>query len=469
MKKITLTLLLALIGMGSISAAPAFRKARYDGFKVLLPKEGSIVMIGNSITDMHAWNDVFKDAKGNYLPVVNRGNSGTYSTEQMENLESYLFNQPAKVFLMIGTNDMATSGGLNLTINQLLGNVANIVKRIHKRCPNTEVYLYPILNNTTGNRVRTTWENYNAKLAEYVVAQRQAGNTWLTFIDFYQDLYAVGKGGAWSYDSLHPTAASYKIWAHAILPYLGEGVTSVYDEIEGDLTGVQHNGGFGGMVGGSATQFSVRPICADDILVFGDDEIKTGEWNELLGSNHVKNRGAGWDKGGNIDRVEKMITATFAKTGARKVCPKACFLYTGTSDCTGSADMAAVKNKYTQLVEKLRTQAPDAKIYLMALHPVGNVHHNERVVELNALMQRLAEANAADNLKFVDTYTDLTEGSKPNANFITGDFLYGRGYVKFAQKMRDALLADFPTDRYTVISDKEAANRVERANQRNAM
>jgi len=59
-----------------------FRTARYDGFKVLSPKAGSILMIGNSITDMHIWQEVFRDANGDYLPICNRGNSGSYSTEQ---------------------------------------------------------------------------------------------------------------------------------------------------------------------------------------------------------------------------------------------------------------------------------------------------------------------------------------------------------------------------------------------------
>ena len=63
-----------------------FRNHRYDSFKTLAPAEGSIIFIGNSITDMHCWPEAFKTSKGEYLPIVNRGNSGTYSTEQSDNL-----------------------------------------------------------------------------------------------------------------------------------------------------------------------------------------------------------------------------------------------------------------------------------------------------------------------------------------------------------------------------------------------
>lgn len=109
MKRTLTTLMLLLSGIVISWADGPFRIARYDGFKVLSPKAGSILMIGNSITDMHIWQEVFRDADGNYLPICNRGNSGSYSTEQSENIESYIANGPSKVFLMIGTNDIATA------------------------------------------------------------------------------------------------------------------------------------------------------------------------------------------------------------------------------------------------------------------------------------------------------------------------------------------------------------------------
>ena len=130
-----------------------FRNHRYDSFKVLAPDSESIVFIGNSITDMHCWPEAFITSDGKYLPIVNRGNSGTYSTEQSNNLESYIAGKPKKVFMMIGTNDIATSGGLNFSGEQVLQYVKSIVERIHKRSPETKVYLYSILNNKTGNRV----------------------------------------------------------------------------------------------------------------------------------------------------------------------------------------------------------------------------------------------------------------------------------------------------------------------------
>ena len=170
-----------------------FRNHRYDSFKVLAPDSESIVFIGNSITDMHCWPEAFITSDGKYLPIVNRGNSGTYSTEQSNNLESYIAGKPK-----------------NFSGEQVLQYVKSIVERIHKRSPETKVYLYSILNNKTGNRVEATWLHTNKIVREYVEAQNV---DWLKYIDLYDKLTGIAQGGVWSYDNLHLTAAAYQVCA----------------------------------------------------------------------------------------------------------------------------------------------------------------------------------------------------------------------------------------------------------------
>ena len=125
-----LLLLMALLAQATAWADEPFRKHRYDMFKVLPPKEGSIVFVGNSITDMHPWVETFRTSEGQLLPIVNRGNSGTFSTEQSDNLESYLLNKPKKLFMMIGTNDIA-SNGLNFQPEQVLTYVNEGLSVLH--------------------------------------------------------------------------------------------------------------------------------------------------------------------------------------------------------------------------------------------------------------------------------------------------------------------------------------------------
>ena len=170
MKRFSTFLAALLCTATAIFADGPFRNHRYDSFKVLNVTSDNIVFIGNSITDMHCWPEAFVTSEGEYLPIVNRGNSGTYSTEQSDNLESYINGKPKKVFMMIGTNDIATSGGLNFSPEQVLAYVKSIVTRIHARSPQTKVYLYSILKNKTGNRVEATWLKANELTKAYADA-----------------------------------------------------------------------------------------------------------------------------------------------------------------------------------------------------------------------------------------------------------------------------------------------------------
>ncbi len=464
MKNFLLFLCCLLSATIAVADGP-FRNHRYDSFRVLETNNETIVFIGNSITDMHCWPETFITSDGDYLPIVNRGNSGTYSTEQSDNLESYIAGKPKKVFMMIGTNDIATSGGLNFSGEQVLQYVKSIVERIHLRSPQTKIYLYSILNNRTGNRVEATWLHTNEIVKAYVESKNVE---WLTYIDLYDKLTGVANGGVWSYDNLHLTAAAYRVWCETICEYLQEGeeytVSTVYPE---NTSSLQNNGGLGGAHGMRATYFSMMPISNKDVLVFGDEFIKNGEWQELLGNPNVKNRGTGWGYGGDIAITSKIVDATYAQTGVKKEDAKAIFLYTGTADCNGTTDIATVKANYKTLVEKIAGYSPTSKIYLMALCPTNNSTTNTtRIAELNSYLASLATGN----IEFIDTYTPLLDGNVANAKyFYPANYLGGLGYIKVAGIMHSALAEDFPADTYTSASESEAEERYRQAGYRNTI
>ncbi len=465
MKRLFTLLICGLLSAATMFADEPFRNHRYDSFKVLETNNESIVFIGNSITDMHCWPEAFKTSTGEYLPIVNRGNSGTYSTEQSDNLESYINGQPKKVFMMIGTNDIATSGGLNFSGEQVLAYVKSIVTRIHARSPQTKIYLYSILKNKTGNRVEATWLHTNEIVKEYVETMNV---DWLTYIDLYDKLAGVAQGGVWSYDNLHLTAAAYQVWCETICQYLQEGedytVLPVYPS---NTSSAQNNGGLGGSHGMRATYFSALPIGNDDVLVFGDEFIKNGEWQELLGNRNVKNRGTGWGYGGDIATTSKIVDATYANTGVEKRDAKAIFIYTGTGDCNGSTAIETVKSNYKALVDKVAQKSPTSKIYLMALCPTNNASTNtSRIAALNSYMKSIATGN----FRYVDTYTPMLNGNVANTKyFYPSNYLGGLGYVVMANAMKNALNADFPADTYNVISESAAETRYAQATLRNTL
>ena len=468
MKRLSTFLVTLLCTATAIFADAPFRNHRYDSFKVLDVTSDNIVFIGNSITDMHCWHEAFVTNTGEYLPIVNRGNSGTYSTEQSDNLESYINGKPKKVFMMIGTNDIATSGGLNFSPEQVLQYTKSIVTRIHARSPQTKVYLYSILKNNTSNRVESTWLKANELIKTYAEATDK-----VTYIDLYDKLAGVADGGAWSYDKLHLTAGAYQAWCETICQYLAEGedysVSCVYPA--NTLT-VQNAGGLGGSHGMRGTYFSCLPIKSSDVLVFGDEFVKNGEWQELLGNRNVKNRGTGWGYGGDIATTSKIVDATYAIVeGVAKADAKAIFLYTGTGDCNGTTDIATVKADYKVLVDKIVEKSPTSKIYLMAPCPTNNAGNNtNRIAVLKDYLKELANASATDNIGFVDTYTPYLNGDVANTKyFYPSNYLGGLGYAKMAVLMKEALLADFPSETYNVVSEADAATRYEQAGLRNQL
>ena len=465
MKKLFTFFICSLLSMATAFADEPFRNHRYDSFKVLETNDESIVFIGNSITDMHCWPEAFKTSTGEYLPIVNRGNSGTYSTEQSNNLESYINGKPKKVFMMIGTNDIATRG-LNFTGEQVLEQIKSMVDRIWMRSPETKIYLYCILKSNYGYRVESTWLHANELIEEYVA---KTNSDKLKYVDIYDELTCVADGGVWSYDKLHLTAAAYEIWCQNICGHLAEGenytVSTIYP---GGSSTKQNNGGLGGSHGMRATYFSMMPISNEDILVFGDEMIKNGEWQELLGNYNVKNRGSGWGYGGDIATTSKFIDATYANTGVEKKDAKAIFIYTGIGDCNGNTDIATVKSNYKALVNKVAQKSPASIIYLMGLTPTNNTNTTSRAKALNDYLASLATENS--NIRYVDTYTPLLNGNVANTKyFYPNNYLGGVGYVVVAGKMKEALLKDFPGDTYNVISEDEAIKRHEQASLRNTL
>lgn len=472
MKKVSLlSLLLAFwVGIGTVWADEPFRKHRYDLFKVLPPAEGSIVFVGNSITDMAPWVEMFRDDFGNPLPIVNRGNSGTYSTEQSDNLESYLINKPKKFFMMIGTNDIATSGGLDFQPTQVLAYVKSIVQRVHKRSPETRVYLYSILNNNTPNRPAECWLETNRLVKAFV---DETNEDWLNYVDLYDVLSDVASGGVWSYDKLHLTAASYQKWTEALREryLMDDGEFTAHSVLPYNSSELQLNGGLTGSHGMRATYFSVLPYkqTDNDILFFGDGEVKTGEWNELLGNDHIKNRGSGWGYGGlSLENARKIATAALSQVQyVEKEEARAVLIYAGTSDVLGSDDMETVKLNYIRLVEEIMANCPSARIYLIGLHPTNNATTNTtRIAPFNKFLSEWGPPQ----VKYIDCYTPFLDGNVANTKYIKNtNYLYGLGYVKMTNIIKDRLVADMPDLTFNVISEEEAANRIAQADRRNAI
>src|ERR1700761_6967756 len=97
---------------------------------------GRIIFLGNSITEMGNW----KKATGD-TTVINRGIGGDITYGVLKRLKDITDRQPSKVFLLIGINDI----GKDIPDAVIADNILKIVKEIHTKCPQTQVYVESIL------------------------------------------------------------------------------------------------------------------------------------------------------------------------------------------------------------------------------------------------------------------------------------------------------------------------------------
>jgi len=382
---------------------------------------------------MHEWWEAFDNHN-----VINRGNSGAVSDELLANLESVVTGKPAKVFLMIGTNDLGTAG-INTT-EHVVGNAAKIIDRIQKESPRTELYVQSILPSQSGSRTLPLLSATNDAL------KALCEDRGVTYIDLWDDLMGITSGNALSLDGLHLKATGYKIWCEKIAPYVGSKCVYLDDANVNSQTA-----GLGGSSGMRASYFGALPVKAGDVLMIGDEMIHGGEWHELLHCDKVKSRGTGWGYGGlslaqTLGEIPVILKGRPGNGEPAKV-----FLYAGVPEVNGTAALSTLKTSYQAIVDKVRELAPNAKVYLLSLLPRTDASANSsRIVPFNASLKEIAQANA--DVEFIDIYTPLARNGVANTEYFSGDYVYGKGYAKISQ-----LIAPYLSEEgATATSDEKA-------------
>lgn len=213
MKKI-LTLGLA-IGAFMISEAqvkwdstyrPGIYELKKQQFEVFPKSKKDIVFLGNSITDYFEWNEYFGKQH-----IRNRGISGDITFGVLERLETIIEGKPQKIFILIGTNDVAR----DIPANIIIGNIEKMIDRITAGSPKTKIYLHTILpvNNSFPNKIHWNKETIYNEVNNGIRALKNKKN--ITIIDFHdQFLDKEGRlDASLTYDGLHLNVKGYERWA----------------------------------------------------------------------------------------------------------------------------------------------------------------------------------------------------------------------------------------------------------------
>ncbi|MBB1284518.1 sialate O-acetylesterase [Flavisolibacter sp. BT320] len=183
---------------------------KVDLFRSYPNSAKDIIFLGNSITAGVDWVELL----GN--PVVrNRGISGDITFGVLERLHEVTEGAPAKVFILIGINDISR----NIPDSVIIGNYAKMIQRIKKESPKTKIYfqtLMPVNDSFTQFKNHYNKDEHilfvNESLKALAVAEK------VTLIDLYPHFLDSEKkmDKRYTIDGLHLNAEGYKVWADVL-------------------------------------------------------------------------------------------------------------------------------------------------------------------------------------------------------------------------------------------------------------
>ena len=188
---------------------------RLSLFEKLPDTKGEIIFLGNSITDGGEWCELLGNPN-----AKNRGISGDTSEGVLFRLNEVTRSKPAKVFLLIGINDLSRG----VSKDTVFSNICKIAERIKKDSPKTKVFVQSILpvsdafglfKNHTNKTSEVIW--VNAQLKEW------CANENVGFVDLYNRFKLPGSekmNPQYTNDGLHLLGDGYLIWVEIIKPYL---------------------------------------------------------------------------------------------------------------------------------------------------------------------------------------------------------------------------------------------------------
>lgn len=193
---------------------------RLTHFRTLPQTKGDVIFLGNSITDGAEWAELFSNQR-----IKNRGISGDVTAGILYRLQEVTDRRPAKVFLMIGVNDLA-AGKAPDSVAQ---NIFLIAERIRQTTPATHLFVQSVLpvNDQPGKFL--THVNKTAQIIRVNELLRiNAAQYGYTYVDLYTSFCdASGKLNLdYTNDGLHLKGEGYLLWQKLINQYVTDKPSS---------------------------------------------------------------------------------------------------------------------------------------------------------------------------------------------------------------------------------------------------
>lgn len=194
-----------------ISTHTAFAKThfrnRIDYFRRDSIPEGSIIMLGNSLTEEGGnWA-----SRLNHTPIVNRGIKGDNTDGIKARLGELICASPKAVFLMIGTNDLWTS----YSSQKIAEQIHEIGFSLAQELPLSKVIVQTIMPLGAENEKKSKVLAINESLRAYDSTNYILIDTFEHMADENGDLPAQ-----FTTDGVHLTSQGYGHWAVLLNEYI---------------------------------------------------------------------------------------------------------------------------------------------------------------------------------------------------------------------------------------------------------
>lgn len=181
----------------------AYNVLRSNIYGSLPTGEGSIIFIGNSLTEGFPLYELFPGAN-----IKNRGISANRTSHVVGRIEPIARTRPAKIFIEIGINDLANK----ITIDSITKNYNRIFKIIQTESPSTQIFVqsvFPVCMEYAN--LKDSVLQLNGRLKQLCM-EKQA-----TYVDVYAALSRnTYLDSSITYDGIHLNGKGYNLWASLV-------------------------------------------------------------------------------------------------------------------------------------------------------------------------------------------------------------------------------------------------------------
>lgn len=186
---------------------------KWEQFKSYPNSSNDIIFLGNSITAGADWVELVENHNAR-----NRGISGDNTFGLLERMDEIVDGKPAKIFILIGINDIAR----NFPDTVIVANYKRMIDIIKTESPSTKIYFQTILpvNDEFPSKSHFNKDDHINAVNEMMRQLCKKENVTLIELNqFFRD-ENLKLDRKYTYDGLHLNAKGYHQWSTVLKPYL---------------------------------------------------------------------------------------------------------------------------------------------------------------------------------------------------------------------------------------------------------